>query len=119
MHLTEALVCYQEFIRQSLAHFAEKAKLPSLLKQAIASDDTAAETELRSRIRRGEAVEIRTFREAKELIELDIHISNILEVQPPPRSSDEISLSEEEVIKVDNIMEHIRKKAMESRGAKT
>jgi hypothetical protein len=99
-----------------LAIFAEKAKLPFLLKKALERGDTEAEREIRDRIEKGEGVEIKNFREAKEMIELDVYLSKILEQQPQPESASEVKLSEEMADKVDKIMEWIRRKAMESSG---
>lgn len=58
--------------------------------------------------------EIKTFREAKEMIELDIYLSKTIDQQPEFGSMGEDKLSEEMAEKVDRIMEFIRKKAMES-----
>jgi hypothetical protein len=113
-HLSEALRSYQDFVRQSLSHFAERAKIPMLLQEAIISGDAEAEAELREKVKKGEAVEIKTFREAKELIELDIHLSKMLDQEPMLTSVDGGSISEEEAMKVDRIMEWMRAKAAES-----
>lgn len=114
IHLTEALMGYLVFIRKGLIVFSEKARLPALLKQAIAQGDAKAEATLRERIKSGEGVEIENFREAKEMIELDIHLSNLLEKQPHLEPEKERKLPEEMAERVDRLMEFIREKASES-----
>jgi len=114
-HLSEALANYQELVREALALFAEKAKLPVHLKQAIARGDESAEALIRERIKNGEGVEIKNFREAKEMVELDIHLATILDRQPFPelKGKYENPLPEEMREKVDRVMEFFRKKAAE------
>jgi hypothetical protein len=95
----------------------EEAKLPVLLIQAIARADESAEAQIRGRIKNGEGIEIKNFREAKEMVELDIHLSSILDRQPflKLKGQDEVPLLEEVRKKVDRIMEFFRKKAAESK----
>lgn len=102
---------YQDFIRKSLAIFANKAKLPVLLEEAIARGDAVAEAELRDRINRGEGVEIKSFREANEMIKLDIYLTNTLDQLPHVKSEDRGVLPEEEAKKVGAIMEFFRRHA--------
>jgi len=116
--LFKAVRSYQDLVRQSLAIFAEKASLPFLLKQALERGDTETEKQIRDRIERGEGVEIRKFREAKEMIELDVYLTNILAQHSQNESPSEAILSEEEADKLDKIMEFFRREAMKSSGGK-
>ena len=120
-HLADALANYQELVREGLALFAEKARLPALLKQAIARGDESAEAQIRERIKNGEGIEIKNFREAKEMVELDIHLASIMDRQPFPelKGKYENPLPEEMREKVDRIMEFFRKKAAESEDNQT
>jgi len=110
-HLSQVIKNYQDFIRQSLSHFADRAKIPMLLKQAIASGDTVAEAELREKVRRGEAIEIKNFKEANEMVKLDVFLFQTIDQLPPVVSIGRNDLPEEEFNKVDKIMEFFRKHA--------
>ena len=81
-HLSQVLKKYQDFIRKSLAIFANRARLPGLLEDAIARGDSDAEAEIRRRIDRGEGVEIKNFKEANEMIKLDIYLSQTKDQLP-------------------------------------
>lgn len=108
-HLSQVIKNYQDFVRQSLSHFADRAKIPMLLKQAIASGDTVEEAELREKVRRGEAIEIKNFKEANEMVKLDVFLFQTIDQLPPVVSIDRNDLPEEEFNKVDKIMEWIRR----------
>ena len=112
-HLSQTLKTYQDFVRQSLAIFAEKAKLPVLLKQAIERNDADAVAELRNRINRGESVEIKSFREASEMIKLDVYLFETVDKLPQTELEDRGVLSEEEAKKIDDIMEFFRRHSKE------
>lgn len=108
-HLSQVIKNYQDFIRQSLSHFADRAKIPMLLKQAIASGDAVAEAELREKVRRGEAIEIKNFKEANEMVKLDVFLFQTIDQLPPVVSIGRNDLPEEEFNKVDKIMEWFRR----------
>lgn len=108
-HLSQVLKNYQDFIRKSLAIFANKAKLPVLLEEAIAQGDSDAEAEIRNRINRGDGVEIKNFREANEMIKLDIYLFQTMDQLPQFELEDRGVLSEVEAKKVDDIMEFFRR----------
>lgn len=113
-HLSQALKNYQDFIRKSLAIFANKAKLPVLLEEAIVNGDADAEAELRDRMERGEGVEIKNFKEAKDMIELDIHLFKTLDQLPQAELEDRGGISEEEAKKIDEIIEFFRRHAKDT-----
>lgn len=113
-HLSQVIKNYQDFIRQSLSHFADRAKIPMLLKQAITSGDTVAEAELREKVRRGEAIEIKNFKEANEMVKLDVFLFQTIDQLPPVVSIGRNDLPEEEFNKVDKIMEFFRKHAKDT-----
>lgn len=104
-HLSQVIKNYQDFIRKSLAIFANKAKLPVLLEEAIARGDSDAEAEIRNRINRGESVEIKSFREANEMIKLDIYLFQTMDQLLQIELADRGVLSEGEAKKIDKIME--------------
>jgi hypothetical protein len=110
-HLSQVIKNYQDFVRKSLAIFANKAKLPVLLEEAIAQGDSDAEAEIRNRINRGEGVEVKNFKEANEMIKLDLFLVQTMEQLPQIESTDRCVLSETEAKKIDDIMEFIRRHA--------
>jgi len=113
-HLSQVLKKYQDFIRKSLEVFANKAKLPVLLEEAIAKGDKDAEAELRERLDRGEGVEIRSFLEARNLIQLDVYLFQTMDQLPQIESEDRGVLAEEEAEQVDKIMEFFRRNSKDT-----
>jgi hypothetical protein len=59
-------------------------------------------------------IEIRSFKEAKDMIELDVYLSKIVDQMPEQIIPDKRRLPESEADKVDRLMEYLRKKAPEA-----
>jgi len=124
---TRNVVGYRGMLQQGLVAFSRRVqKTVRLLTQisrleeaASREPDPARIAEMNAEIRRLRAelmetgVEIRNFKEAKECIELDLYLARVLEQLPETRPLD-TKLTEDEVEKVDRIMEWLRKHAAEA-----
>jgi len=100
---------YQALTRQAILAFSDKVRNTLALKRAVETGNEAEALRLKQLPR----VEIKNFKELREMIELDLMITRTLE-QQPEMSPEEERLAHSEMEKIDTIMERIRKAAMDS-----
>jgi hypothetical protein len=107
--ISRVLRGYQGVARQAIIVFSDKVKVSSELRQAVLHGDQPRIDGLMAR----ERIEIRNFKELREMVELDIEISKILEQQPevPEERSTMPEAAEE---KVDKLMELLRRKSLDT-----
>ena len=109
MSIDRTLKMYQSLVRQALVVWSDKIKASIELRKAIAEGDNNKILDLSTR----ERIEIKTFSEAKQMMELDMYLTKELDSMPGIRTMEKERLSEEHFERVDRVMEHIRKQALD------
>lgn len=108
--MDKTLKTYQSLVRQSLIVWSDKIRASVELRTALAKGDDAAIIELKGKAR----LEITSFKEAKDMMELDLYLSRILEQMPEIPTEAREKLSEEHSRRIDVVMELIRKRAFDT-----
>jgi len=101
---------YQGLIRQAIIAASDKVKNTLALRQATQEGDEAKIARLSTMPH----MEIRSFKELKDMIELDIYVTKLLEQQPALAFEEGSRLSEDKAERVDQIMEALRKQALDT-----
>jgi len=115
MSLDKTVRTYQSLVRQALVVWSDKIRTSVELRNAIASGDEAKIIALSQR----ERMEIKSFSEARLMMELDFYLSKLLEDMPESSTDEREKLTEDEQERADRVMEYIRKRALdEAKGIK-
>lgn len=109
MSMDRTLKMYQALVRQALVVWSDKIKASIELRKAIAEGDETRIQQLSLR----ERVEIKSFSEAKLMMELDMFLSKTLDDMPELHTAEREKISEEERERIDKVMEGIRKQAVD------
>lgn len=109
MSLDKTIRTYQSLVRQALVVWSDKIRTSVELRNAIASGDEAKIIALSQR----ERMEIKSFAEAKLMMELDFYLSKLLDEMPEVKDEAMEKIEEEERERADRVMEFLRKKALD------